>query len=343
MDLRRRLFVTSAAILVVFAGGVVGFYVLGRIAGGAPTVLECAYQTLIFLSTLGSREMQPLCSLWYGQLFVLVLVLVGMGVLALFVTNLTAFVVEGEAHNLFGRKKMEKLLAKLNQHYVVCGAGDTGHYVIEELLRTGHPLVVVDTEESHIQRILEGHPKAQLPYVVGRATDDQVLQKVGLERAKGIVVTLPDERDNLFITVTARQTNPKLRIVVRASEPQTEQRLRRAGADAVVSPNRIGGMRLASEMIRPQVVGFLDHMLKEHDKTHRIEEIVLSPSGPLSGKTLAQADLKKNSDLLVLAVRDPDSADYIYGPPPGHVLKANATLIVLGSADAVHSVRSRLS
>lgn len=342
MEIQRKVFLLSIAIIVVIASGIIGFYVLERFAGGNPSIVDCAYQTVITLSTIGSREMMPLSDHWYGKVFIIVLVLAGMGVLFVFATNVTAFLVEGEIRQIFRRKKMDKALQNLQNHIIVCGAGDTGGYVIGELLRSRHPLVIVDTDQERIEKIREGHPGTNFPFVVGPAADDEVLQRAGIDRARGVVIALPDERDNLFITVTARQTNPGVKIVARAPDAQAEQRLKRAGADAVVSPNRIGGMRMASEMVRPQVVTFLDNMLHGQDKSLRIEEIPLTATCSIVGKALRDTNLRKESDLLVLAIRDRSGGSYLYNPPPDQVLEEGSTLIVLGPVDSVHDIRNRM-
>jgi voltage-gated potassium channel len=343
MNMQRKVFLLSIAIVVVIASGILGFYVLERVAGGSPSVIDCAYQTVITLSTIGSREMKPLTDLWYGKLFIIVLVLAGMGVLFVFATNVTAFLVEGEIRQIFRRKKMDKALQNLKNHIIVCGAGDTGGYVIEELLRSRHQLVIVDTDEERIQRICEGHPGESIPFVVGPAADDEILARAGIERARGVVIALPDERDNLFITVTARQSNPSVKIIARATDAQAELRLKRAGADAVVSPNRIGGMRMASEMVRPQVVTFLDKMLTGQEKPLRIEEIPLNASCSMVGKALRDTNLRQEKDLLVLAIRDKTGGKYLYNPPPDEILEEGSTLIVLGPVDSVHDIRSRMT
>ena len=343
MEMQRKVFLLSIAIVVVIASGILGFFVLERVAGGSPSVIDCAYQTVITLSTIGSREMKPLTDLWYGKLFIIFLVLAGMGVLFVFATNVTAFLVEGEIRQIFRRKKMDKALLNLKNHIIVCGAGDTGGYVIEELLRSRHLLVIVDTDVERIEKIREGHPGTNIPFVVGPAADDEVLDRAGIERARGVVVTLPDERDNLFITVTARQTNPGVKIVARAPDAQAEMRLKRAGADAVVSPNRIGGMRMASEMVRPQVVTFLDKMLHGQDKPLRIEEIPLTASSSMVGKALRDTNLRQEDDLLVLAIRDKSGGNYLYNPPTDEILEEGSTLIVLGPVDSVHNVLNRMT
>ncbi|HUU03532.1 MAG TPA: potassium channel protein [Myxococcota bacterium] len=342
MNLQRRLYILSILIVAVFGLGTSGFYVLGRFAGGGPSLLDCVYQTTITLTTLGSREMFPLADLWYGKAFIVLLVLSGMGVLFVFATSLTAFLVEGEVRDLFRRKKMDKALGNLTQHIIVCGAGATGGFVIEELLGSGHPLVIIDTGEERIQRICDAHPKIFLPYIVGNAADDDVLERAGIKQAMGVVATLPDERDNLFVTVTARQNNPRVKIVTRASDAQAEIRLKRAGADSVVSPSRIGGMRLASELVRPQVVDFLDNMLRGQEQPLRIEELPLTPDCGMAGKALRDTNLRKESDLLVLAIRDTSGKHYLYNPPPEHVLEEGSTLIVLGPVKSVQKIRNRM-
>jgi len=343
MNLQRRLYYLSVLFVIVFATGIGGFYVLGRFAGAQPSLIDCAYQTVITLTTLGSREMLPLSDLWYGKAFIIILMFSGMGVLFVFATSLTAFLVEGEVRNIFRRKKMDKALLKLKDHFIVCGAGDTGGYVIEELLGSGHSLVIVDSSEDRIQHIVSQHPNHFIPFVVGPAADDEVLNDAGIDRARGVVAVLPDERDNLFVTVTARQTNPKVKIVARATDAQAEVRLKRAGADSVVSPARIGGMRLASEMVRPQVVGFLDQMLRGPEKPLRIEEIPLSSACSMVGKALRDTNLRKEADLLVLAIRDASGEHTLYNPPPDHVLKEGSTLIVLGPVESVHNIRNRMA
>ncbi|MBN2494060.1 MAG: potassium channel protein [Deltaproteobacteria bacterium] len=341
MNIQRRLAMLSILFGIVFAAGIAGFWILGRFAGMQPTVLECAYQTVITLATVGNKTPE-LANVWFGQIFIIGLIISGMGVLLVFVTTVTAFIVEGEMRSIYRRKKMDKALDKIRDHVIVCGAGDTGGYVIEELIGSQHPMVIVDSSEERIRRILDQHPKAFIPYVVGPAADDDVLNRAGLARAKGIVAALPDDRDNLFITVTARQTSPKARIVARAADAPAEQRLKRAGADAVVSPSRIGGMRMASEIARPQVVSFMDNMLRARDMALRIEELPMTASCSMVGKALRDTDLRSKADLLVLAIRDSSGEHFLYNPPPEHVLEEGSTLIVLGPVESVHRIRNNL-
>jgi voltage-gated potassium channel len=337
--MKRRLTVITILIVIIIGTGIAGFWTLGRAAGAQPTVLDCAYQTVITLATVGNMT-PKLAEVWYGQVFIIVLILSGMGVLLVFATTVTAFLVEGEMHQIFRRKKMDKALQNMKDHIIVCGAGSTGANVIEELLHAPHPMVIVDLHEERIQRLVAQHPKTFIPYVVGQAADDDILAKAGLKRAKGVVVTLPDDRDNLFITVTARQTNPDLKLVVRSSGVASEKRLKRAGADSVVTPSRIGGMRMASEIARPQVVSFLDNMLRGPEQPLRIEEIPLGESCSMVDKALRDTDLR-SQDLLVLAIRDKSGEHFIYNPSPDLLLEKGSTLIVLGPMESVQKFRSK--
>lgn len=335
MSLQKRLLILSGLIALIFAGGTAGFYSLGKLAGGQPDLLDSLYQTTITLTTLGSREMPPLTDLWYGKVFVIVLMFAGMGVLFVFATSLTAFLVEGELRHIFWRRKMDKLLESLQNHIIVCGAGATGVFIIEELLGSGHQVVIVDAQQDRLERILQAHAGKRIPYVVGNAADDAVLEQAGVDRARGVIAVLPDERDNLFVTVTARQRNSRLRIVTRAIDAQDEARLTRAGADVVINPSHIGGLRMASEMVRPQVVTFLDQMLRGKEQTLRIEELPLTDGCSMTGKALRDTNLRREADLLVLAIRDASGQRTIYNPPPEQVLQAGDTLIVLGPVDSV--------
>ncbi len=337
MDIQRRLYILSVLILFVIAGGVAGFWSLGRLAGHEPTLLNSLYQTIITLTTVGNTK-PPLADVWYGQLFIIALLMSGMGVLLVFATSVTAFFVEGEMRQIYRRKRMDKILKKIHDHIIVCGAGDTGLHIIEELLSSRQTVVVVDAHEDRIEKIIDQHPKTSIPYVVGQAADDAILEKAGLHRASGIVVALPDDRDTLFVTVTAHQANPDLRIVVRANDTADELRLKRAGAAAVVSPSRIGGMRMASEIARPEVTSFLDNMLRGQDKTLRIEEISLDGKCSMVGKALRDTDLR-SQDLLVLAIRTHGDGTYLYNPPPEQVLQEGSTLIVLGPTESVQKFR----
>jgi voltage-gated potassium channel len=222
---------------------------------------------------------------------------------------------------------------------VVCGAGSTGRHVIEELLATGVPVVAIDVREGELREIAEKFPTAEFSYLVGDATDDDVMAQTGLDRARGLVAALSSDKDNLYLTVSARQTNPGARIVARCAELSHVEKIRRSGADAVVSPNFIGGMRLVSELLRPAVVRFLDDMLRDRRATYRIEEIQLGHGAAGLGATLREARVRERFGMTVLAMRAGDSQSWVYNPDADERLGPGTTLVVLGSAEQVAELR----
>lgn len=227
---------------------------------------------------------------------------------------------------------MEKRIAALRGHVVVCGTGDTGHYVVEELVRCGTPVVVVD---SDAQRLEACRRLGDFPVLEGDAADDATLRAAGVERAAGLVAALGSDRENLFLVMSAQMLNPALRIVAKAHDGALEAKMRRAGASAVVSPNFIGGMRLASEVIRPRAVEFLDMMLRQKEGTMRVSEVVVTAGGPLDGRTLGELDLPAARGVQVLALREEGAAGFRYNPPPSTRLLPGQVIVVLGEVERI--------
>ncbi len=336
-SIRQRLIIGFCSVVFVLFAGATGYYLLGQ---GAWSFDDCLYMTAITLSTVGFGEIIDVGSVTGARFYTIVLILSGMGVLVYFGSTLVALVVEGEIKRYFWRKRMVKYIDKLANHIIVCGAGRTGIYVIRELLATKTPLVVIDESEERIKQIME-EETGEFPYLVGDASVDRILREAGIHEARGLIAALPDDKDNLFVVISARQLNPRLRIVSRGIEPNIAEKLQRVGADSVVSPNLIGGMRMASEMIRPRVVEFLDLMLRDRKKNMRVEEVTVSTDSRWAGKTLAQADIPSLADVLVVALKN-RTGDFQYNPKPEHILQEGTGLIVIGSVDEVARLRKAL-
>jgi voltage-gated potassium channel len=231
---------------------------------------------------------------------------------------------------------MDKQVRKLTQHVVVCGAGTTGIHVIRELAATGTPFVVVEAKEPLAREVSR---EFGCPAVVGDATHDDSLIEAGIERARGVISALTDDRDNLYVTVTARALNPSARIVSKAIDGRAEAKLRRAGADSVVFPNQIGGMRMVSEMVRPEVVSFLDVMLRDTDRTLRIDEIPVAVGSRLDQRRVAEIDFGGHGLLLLATKRTVGGAPrYVYTPGPDHLVEGGNILIVLGEPERVRQL-----
>jgi voltage-gated potassium channel len=323
--------VPAAVVLAAVVGiGTVGYHWLGE---GRWTWDECLYTTIITLSTVGSSELPGVREVSGGRAWTVGLIVFGSGSLVYFVSMLTAVVLEGDLTDALRRNRMEKAIGALVDHTIVCGVGSTGRHVIEELVATKRPFVAVDNDERRIESV-QAEIGAQFRYVIGDATEDHILEKAGIKRAAGLVASLHDDRDNLFVTLSARSANDRLRIVAKCEDRENEEKLRRAGASAVVATTFIGGMRIASELMRPSVVQFLDAMVRDRSQGYRIEEVLVPKGSPIAGKTLEESGIRRFADVLVLSIREPGGR-YVHNPMPSATIADNSHLVVLGKVDDV--------
>lgn len=232
---------------------------------------------------------------------------------------------------------MHKRIDAMKGHFVVCGAGQTGTTVLRELIRTGRACVAIEANHAHIAALEAEMP--DVPALHGDCSDDETLLQAGIDRAAGIVICTDDDKNSLVTTVLARQLNPGIRVVARATTEKAASRLRQAGADGVVSPAHIGGMRLASELVRPGVVGFLDQMLRDTNRNLRIEEVLVEANSAFSGKAVATLKLHEyGSGLLLLALRTP-SGEYLFNPAADTVVEEGTHLIAMGDPASVEALR----
>jgi len=326
--------------LAVGAIAVIGYRIIG---GPNVSLLDAMYMAVVTLSGVGYGEIIDSSRNHALRTFNMFIVLIGVAVAVYVFSQLTAFLVEGELRHLFRRNRMKKHIADLRQHYIVCGLGETGRHVVDELLKTQTPFVVIENSTEAIDRIKQSHDERynDLLYVTGDATDEKILEQAGIDVAAGLISALPSDKDNLVIVVVVRQRNPAIRIVSRCTDLSYAERMVKAGANSTVSPNHIGGLRMASELLRPAVVGFLDLMLKEKSRTLRVEEIALPVSSNWAGKTLADLDLNERFSLLPLAVKHPGQADeqLVVNPRGKTTVAAGAVIIVLG--DSANLSRAR--
>lgn len=340
MTTSRRLIIGCCLMLAVGAIAVIGYRIIG---GPNVSLLDAMYMAVVTLSGVGYGEIIDSSRNHALRTFNMFIVLIGVAVAVYVFSQLTAFLVEGELRHLFRRNRMKKHIADLRQHYIVCGLGETGRHVVDELLKTQTPFVVIENSTEAIDRIKQSHDERynDLLYVTGDATDEKILEQAGIDVAAGLISALPSDKDNLVIVVVVRQRNPAIRIVSRCTDLSYAERMVKAGANSTVSPNHIGGLRMASELLRPAVVGFLDLMLKEKSRTLRVEEIALPVSSNWAGKTLADLDLNERFSLLPLAVKHPGQADeqLVVNPRGKTTVAAGAVIIVLG--DSANLSRAR--
>src|SRR5262249_20261850 len=228
---------------------------------GEYSLAQSIYFALITVTTVGDAELPHMDRHGGGRGVTAPTIISRAGAIALFQSTLTSFLIEGVLERALRRRRMERKIVALSDHTVVAGAGRTGRYIVLELVQAHSAFVVIDTDEAKLERFNE-ELGGRLLYIVGDATDDHTLLAAGLERASGVITALPDDRDNLFITLSARTLNPNARIVAKVVEIENEGKIVRAGADSTVSPHRIGGVRLVGELLRPHVTEFLDRLLR---------------------------------------------------------------------------------
>lgn len=307
--------------LLVFAGvivgGTVGYLILGF------TFLEALYQTVTTVTTVGFREVRPLSDA--GIVFTMVLILVGVGTALYALGVLIQTLVEGDLHDVFGRRRMERRISEIEQPVIVCGWGRVGRSIAKDVAEAGATPVIVDRDDERLAT-------SPHPTVAGDATDDDVLRRAGLERARALVAALDTDAGNLFVTVSARALRPDLFIVARVRVDESIEKLRRAGADRVVNPQSIGGARMAAFVLQPHVTEFLDVVMHDRDIEFRLEEVTVVPSSTIVGATLREAQIRHRTGALVLALRD-QSGEFSTNPSPDARLDGGQVLIAIGTSE----------
>ncbi len=323
-----RLFYPAIMIVIAASFGTLGY----RILEGWSFV-DALYMTVITMTTVGYGEIRPLSE--HGRMFTIGLIITSIGIAGYVVSKLTAFVVEGEIKRILQGRKMDKQIAALHNHIILCGAGRTGLHIAEEFYKTHTPFVVIEQDKEALEDLLR--LDSGLLYLQEDATQDETLLRAGIKRAKGLVTTLSEDKDNIFVTLCARSLNPKLRIVARLVEEKNAELLRKAGADEIVSPNAIGGLRMASIMLRPAVVAFLDEVLRVTGQTLRMEEMHVDDTPGLLNRLLGEADIRRRTGLLVVAIKS-QTHGYQFNPGAGTILRSGDILIVVGTEEQLNNL-----
>ena len=320
--------------LVTLGGGIVIWWV----AEGQFSLWESVYFAVITVSTVGYSEPPELANFPGARPAEAVLILCGLGSVAYFNSTLTAFLVEGRLGKAFWRSRMKKKIERLEGHVIVAGCGRTGHFCVDELMAQGRPFVVIDRDQALMSRLNEEYFRGKLHYVVGDATDDHDLLAAGVDRASGLIAALTEDRDNVFVVLSARTLNPKMKIVAKALAVETEAKLLKAGADKLVSPHRIGGVRLVSELVRPGSMEFLDAMQAMSGSNLHMEDVEVREGSGLDGQSLRTSNIRQKSAALVVAIRERDGS-FTHNPSADYRLSTGCHLIVVGDHDSVRSVK----
>ena len=316
----RRLIYPFAGFAVILLIGTVGYRMIG---GQNTTLLDAAYMTFITIATIGYGEIVDLSNSPGGRIFTMAIATAGIINFTYMMSAFTAFLVEGDINQALRRRSMQKRIDKLNGHYIVCGIGRVGANVAHELSVTGRDYIIIDTNQHKIDEYRERYP--DIPYLHGDASEDDPLMDAGIARAAGVFAITGEDSKNLVITLTAKQLNPAVRVVARCHEVNYIEKIRKVGADAIVSPDFTGGMRIASSMIRPQVVSFLDQMLRL-DNALRVEEIHVPET--FAGAKMGEFGLR-GADYVLLAVRAGEK--WLFNPQRDYQLKPGSTIIVMAT------------
>jgi voltage-gated potassium channel len=326
LEKKFRMVLIILALVIVF--GTIGY---SLIEGWPP--VESLYMTLITLSTVGFGEVHPLSPT--GKIFTMILVIFGVGGAAYTVSIIGKMIVEGEIRKVLGRRKMEKSLRDLRDHYIVCGYGRVGRRICKEFCIRKAPFVVVENDPQIVEQI----ENDGFLCVRGDSTEDSVLTSAGIEKAKGLVSAVANEADNVFIVLSARQLNPSLFITARADSDTAERKIKRAGANKVVSPYKIGGVRMALTTLRPNLVDFMKVVTFDKETGLVIEEIEVKPDSSLTQGTLKDSPIRREYGIMVAGIKKPGK-DVFLNPSPETKIEAGDILIVIGEKEQLEKLET---
>ncbi|HDR8062775.1 MULTISPECIES: potassium channel family protein [Bacillus] len=326
MNARKQLWIAVICMTFVVILGTIGFMTIEEIS-----LFQAFWMTVITVLTVGYGDAVPVTQA--GKVFALLIIPVGVGIVTYAIGVVAAMIIEGNLFRAVRRKKMDKQIAQLKNHIIVCGCGRVGLQVVHELQEKKIPFVVVDKDES----VLE---KGKLLYIHGDATEDQVLHHAGISKAAGLVAIVANDAENVFITLTARGLNDAIKIVARSEKPETEEKLRRAGANKVINPSSMAGIHIAKGIANPLTVHYIDTVLYGIEQSFVIEEILVGKDSILVGKSLLESDVRNQFDVTILAILR--NGDIIHNPTGQEKLQEHDMIIVFGLVEKLKQFEKEL-
>jgi voltage-gated potassium channel len=326
----QRLRYAIVALATILVAGTLGYRFIEGLS-----FLDSLYMTLITITTVGFKEVSPLSPA--GKIFTMVIILGGVGTVFYALIAAMEFMVEGHFFGLIGRRAMERRIAELQNHYIICGYGRVGQQIAKELKSAEAPLVVIDHNAEALEECKsDGHL-----YIEGNAAEDEVLKRARIGMARGLVAASDSDPDNVFITLAARGLSPSLLIVARASVESSFEKLRKAGADRVISPYLIAGRRMSSLLLRPLVTDYLDIVTHAENLEFRLEEVEVKANSSVAGRSIKDSSLRDKAGVLVLAVKKGEG-EMVANPPVDTVIGAGDSLVVMGTADQLRALEEIL-
>jgi len=327
----RRFLFLILAVLATLSIGTTGFVIIDHYPP-----FDAFYMTLITLTTVGYNEIHPLSHA--GRVFNSVLIIFGVTTIFIGIGAMTQTIIEAEFGDAIGKRRKKRMIDKLRDHFIVCGYGRVGRGAAEELQHAGVPFIVIDADPARIERAMLGGLLA----VAADATRDEVLRHAGIDRARGLVAALATDADNLFVLLSAKGLNPHIFVATRAAEEGAEEKMRRAGADAVYAPYAITGHRLAQSLLRPHVVQFLDFTTKDFGSDIAIEQVPVADSSEMVSRTIRDMQIGRDLGVIVMAIRNRDG-NMIFNPAADTAIRAGDHLIVMGQQEKLRTLESLLS
>ena len=294
--------------------------------------LDSIYMTITTITTVGFREVHELSRT--GVIFTIILIVGGVGTALYAFTAGARFILEGEIQKIFGRKKLEKKIKELKDHYIICGYGRIGRIIARELREERVKFVVIEKDPKNLDE------KEEALLLAGDATRDHVLKGAGIENARGLISVLPNDAENLFVVLSARVLNPNILIVSRAVEEGSEQKLLRAGANKVVSPYHIGGLRMAHTVLKPTVVDFIEFTTRSGNIELQMQEVTVQEGSRLIGMSLESCEVGDDMGAIIVAIKQA-TGETRFNPTHQSVIKAGDILIVLGEISKLKAFEER--
>jgi len=321
--LTNKLKITLIILLTIFIIGTVGFHFIE-----GWSLMDSFYACITTLSTVGYGDFTPETNA--GKLFTVFIIIFGVGMMFYSLVLMAETFIDARLRSLLGRGKLEKIIEKMNNHYIICGGGRIGFLICRELMAGKMPCVIIDNNPEVIQKAQD----EGFIYCKGDATQDKILIEAGIKRAKGIVCVLPSDAENLYVILTAKDLNQQIYIMARSEEEESEHRLLRAGADRVMSPYTLGGVRMAMAILRPAMLDFIEITTRQQSLELRMEEIPVCKGSPFISKTLEDSGIRKRYGLIIVAVKN-DSGKMIFNPMANYVIAEGDRLISMGEDENV--------
>ncbi|RII29736.1 MAG: potassium channel protein [Geobacter sp.] len=323
MDPVRHLKISMFVLLMLVTAGTTGYMAIEKWP-----ILDALYMTVITLGTVGFKEVHDLSD--SGKIFTMILIVVGVSVLGYIVGSLAQIMFEGQIQRVIGRKKVEKMIDALKDHYIICGFGRIGSLICKEFKANDLQFVVVEKDPETLERLTD----EEYLHLKGDATLDETLLKAGIKQAKGLISVVTSDTENVYITLTARGLNPDLYILARSGEEGSDIKLKRAGANKVVSPYLIGGSRMAQSVLRPNVVDFIEIATGSEHMDLQMEEITIPPHSAFAGETLISSGFRKEIGVIIVGIKK-GHGKMVFNPHSHSRIEGGDTLIILGEPGAI--------